>query len=151
MKKIFIIIFILLLVTGCKQEKFYLEDKYYENNILIEPLVEEVNELFENKESFAAFIYTPGCTSCAEFEKVTDAFRDEHNIIFYHISSQVAKETKIHDKVIYSPSAVLVKEGEIIAYLDATSDKDLEYYKSKENFKSWLEKYIYLNGKVKKE
>ena len=144
MKKVLLIIFTMLLLTGCKQEKFYLEDKYYENNNLIEPTAEEVNKLFENKESFAAFVYTPGCISCAEFEVVTDEFRKENNIVFYHIKSEVAKETKIHDKVIYTPSALLVKNGEIVAYLDATTDEDLSYYQTKDNFKSWLEKYIYL-------
>lgn len=144
MKKILSVLLSILLLTGCKQEKFYLEDKYYENSNLIEPTTEEVNELFNNKESFAAFVYTPGCISCAEFEKVTDEFRKENKIVFYHIKSEVSKETKIHEKVIYSPSAILVKDGEIIAYLDATSDKDLDVYKSKDNFKSWLEKYIYL-------
>lgn len=144
MKKILLVLLSILLLTGCKQEKFYLEDKYYEDNYLIEPTLEEVNSLFENKESFAAFVYTPGCISCAEFEIVTTNFRKENDIIFYHISSDIAKDTKIHDKVIYSPSAILVKEGEIVAYLDATSDEDLDYYKSKENFKSWLEEYIYL-------
>lgn len=144
MKKIVLLLFTILLLTGCKQKQFYLEDKYYENNNLIEPTLEEVNSLFENKESFAAFVYTPGCISCAEFEIVTTNFRKENDIVFYHISSDIAKETKIHDKVIYSPSAILVKEGEIVAYLDATSDEDLDYYKSKENFKSWLEEYIYI-------
>ena len=144
MKKILLVLLSILLLTGCKQEKFYLEDKYYENSNLIEPTTEEVNELFNNKESFAAFVYTPGCISCAEFEKVTDEFIKENNIVFYHIKSEVSKETKIHEKVIYSPSAILVKDGEIIAYLDATSDKDLDVYKSKDNFKSWLEEYIYL-------
>lgn len=144
MKKILLVLLSILLLTGCKQEKFYLEDKYYENSNLIEPTTEEVNSLFENKESFAAFVYTPGCISCAEFEKVIDEFRKENNIVFYHIKSEVSKETKIHEKVIYSPSAILVKDGEIMAYLDATSDKDLDVYKSKDNFKSWLEEYIYL-------
>lgn len=144
MKKIVIILFTMLLLTGCMQNKFYLEDKYYNDSNLIEPTLEDVNKLFKNRESFAAFIYTPGCISCAEFEEVTDEFRKENDIVFYHISSDIAKETKIHDKVIYSPSAILVKNGEIIAYLDATSDEDLDYYKSKENFKIWLEKYIYL-------
>ena len=144
MKKILLVLLGCLLLTGCKQDKFYLEDKYYESNNLIEPTVEEVNKLFENKESFAAFVYTPGCISCAEFELVTNEFRENNNIVFYHISLEVAKETKIHDKVIYSPSAILVNDGEIIAYLDATSDKDLEYYKSSNNFKTWLEQYIEL-------
>ena len=59
MKKILLVLLGCLLLTGCKQDKFYLEDKYYESNNLIEPTVEEVNKLFENKESFAAFVYTP--------------------------------------------------------------------------------------------
>lgn len=144
MKKILLVLLILLTLTGCKQEKFYLEDKYYEGNNLIEPTVEDVNELFENKESFAAFVYTPGCVSCAEFEKVTNEFRKNYNIVFYHIKSEVAKETQIHEKVIYSPSAILVKDGKIVSYLDATSDKDLEHYKTMDNFKVWLEKNIYI-------
>ena len=85
MKKILLVILILVSLTACKQEKFYLEDKYYESNNLIEPNVEEVNNLFKNKESFAAFVYTPGCVSCAEFEKVTNEFRNNYNIVFYHI------------------------------------------------------------------
>ena len=142
MKKIMLILFSCLMLTACTEKKFYLEDKYYQSNKLIEPTVEEVNELFNNKESFAAFVYTPGCISCAEFEKVTNEFRETNNIIFYHISSEVAKQTKIHDKVVYSPSAILVNNGEIITYLDATSDEDLKYYKTSENFKLWLEQYI---------
>jgi hypothetical protein len=119
-------------------------DEYYESNNLIEPNVEEVNNLFKNKESFAAFVYTPGCVSCAEFEKVTNEFRNNYNIVFYHIKSEIAKETKIHEKVMYSPSAILVKDGKIVSYLDATSNKDLEYYKTMDNFKNWLEKNIYI-------
>lgn len=144
MKKVLLVLFSCLLLTACNTKQFYLEDKYYENNELIEPTVEEVNKLFENKESFAAFVYTPGCISCSEFEVVTDEFRNEYDIVFYHISSEVSKQTIISEYVKYSPSAVLVKDGEIVAYLDASSDEDLSYYKTKENFKSWLEKYIYI-------
>ena len=142
MKKILLVLLSILLLTGCKQEKFYLEDKYYENSNLIEPTIEEVNELFNNKESFAAFVYTPGCISCAEFEVVTNEFRENNNIVFYHIKQEVANETKIHDKVLYSPSAILVNKGKIVAYLDATSNEDLNYYKSADAFKNWLEQYI---------
>ncbi len=142
MKKILLVLLTCLCLTGCKQDKFYLEDKYYQSNELIEPTVAEVNKLFEDKESFAAFVYTPGCISCAEFEVVTNEFRENNNIVFYHIKQEVANETKIHDKVLYSPSAILVNKGKIVAYLDATSNDDLNYYKSADSFKNWLEQYI---------
>ena len=96
MKKILLVLLTCLCLTGCKQDKFYLEDKYYQSNELIEPTVEEVNKLFEDKESFAAFVYTPGCISCAEFEVITNEFRENNNIVFYHIKQEVANETKIH-------------------------------------------------------
>ena len=142
MKKLLLVLLTCLCLTGCKQDKLYLEDKYYQSNELIEPTVEEVNKLFEDKESFAAFVYTPGCISCAEFEVVTNEFRENNNIVFYHIKQEVANETKIHDKVLYSPSAILVNKGKIVAYLDATSNDDLNYYKSADSFKTWLEQYI---------
>ena len=48
MKKILLVLLACLCLTGCKQDKFYLEDKYYQSNELIEPTVEEVNKLFED-------------------------------------------------------------------------------------------------------
>jgi type I restriction-modification system DNA methylase subunit len=74
------------LATEDKQLKgCFLEGTFTTRNLAsndIKQIVDEVNKLFENKESFAAFVYTPGCISCAEFEVVTTEFRKEKNIFY---------------------------------------------------------------------
>lgn len=144
MKKILLILLSILLLTGCKQNKFYLEDKYYENNEIIDAEHETIDKLFNNKESFVAIVYLPGCSSCVEFREVVDEFRKTNNIVFYNVSYMEERQTELSSKVKYAPSAVIVKDGEIIDYLDTTKDEHIPYYETKEGFTSWLEQYIYL-------
>ncbi len=144
MKKILLIILSIFMLTGCKQEKFYLEDKYYENNEIIDATHEQINELFDNKESFVALVYLPGCSSCVEFRKVIDQFREKNNIVFYNVSIAEEKQTELSNKIKYAPSAAIIKEGKIIDYLDTTKDEHIQYYETKEGFTSWIEQYIYL-------
>jgi hypothetical protein len=144
MKKILLLILSIFMLTACKQDKFYLEDKYYENNEIIDTTHVQIDELFTNKESFVAIVYLPGCTSCVEFRKVVDQFRETNNIVFYNISIEEEKQTELSNKIKYAPSAVIVKEGKIIDYLDTTKNEHIPYYETKEGFTSWLEQYIYL-------
>ena len=144
MKKILIILLSILLLTGCKQDKFYLENQYYENNEIIDATHDQINELFDNKESFVALVYLPGCSSCIEFREVIDKFRETNNIVFYNVSYMEERQTKLSSVVQYAPSAVIVQDGEIIAYLDTTKDEHIPYYETKEGFTSWIEQYIYL-------
>ena len=47
----------------------------------------------------------------------------------------------------YAPSIIIVKDKEIVSYLDANSDEDLDKYQDEEAFESYLNKYIYFNDK----
>ena len=142
MKKILLTIFLLVLITGCTKEKFTLEDKYYNNSSFEEITKDELKELEDNKESFLIMVYTTGCFSCMDFEKVLTEFTQEYNIQIFNININAIDDTKLSNKIKYTPTLVIYKEGKVYKYLDAESDDDTKYYKSTENLKEWLDKYI---------
>ena len=47
-----------------------------------------------------------------------------------------------YDKVLYAPSLIIIKKGEIIDYLDANSDEDLDKYQDVKKLELWLDNYI---------
>ncbi len=145
MKKIIYIFLLLLVLTGCTKEKFKLEDKYYNNPSFEEIDSKQLNELEDNKESFLVMVYTTGCFSCMDFEKVLTEFTKEYNLQIFRINIKDIDNTNISGKIKYTPSLVIYNEGEVYKYLDAESDKDTKYYKDTTNLKEWLDKYILFN------
>lgn len=145
MKKIIYIFLLLLVLTGCTKEKFKLEDKYYNNPSFEEIDSKQLNELEDNKESFLVMVYTTGCFSCMDFEKVLTEFTKEYNLQIFRINIKDIDNTNISGKIKYTPSLVIYNEGEVYKYLDADSDKDTKYYKDTTNLKEWLDKYILFN------
>jgi len=160
MKKILIIMAIVLLTIGCKKEEekptddkptlpeikepFKLDEKYYNSTEMKEVNAEELNKMIDNKETFAIFYYSPGCSSCAAFSVVLGDFQKEYKIGFLKIPTEEKKKTIINDYMTYAPSMVIFKEGKIVAFLDALSDDDMKYYETVDDFKTWFEKYIKL-------
>ena len=142
MKKILYIFVLLIILTGCTKEKFKLEDKYYNNPEFTEIDSKELKEMEDNSESLLVMVYTEGCSSCMAFEKVLTEFTKEYNIEIFRINIKDIKNTNISDKIKYTPSLVIYKEGKVYKYLDADSDKDTRYYKDTTNLKEWLDKYI---------
>ena len=72
------------------------------------------------------------------FKKVMN----KYNISFLYLPYEEMKNTFIYDEVKLAPSVILIKEGEIVAYLDAESDEDLLKYQDTEEFEKWLTSYI---------
>ena len=145
MKKIIYIFLLLLVLTGCTKEKFKLEDKYYNNPEFTEIDSKKLNELEDNSESFLVMVYTTGCFSCMDFEKVLTKFTKEYNLQIFRINIKDIDNTNISGKIKYTPSLVIYNEGKVYKYLDAESDKDTKYYKDITNLKEWLDKYILFN------
>mgnify|MGYP000092232876 FL=1 len=71
----------------------------------------------------------------------------KYNIDFISISFDKFKSTYLYETVKYAPSIIIVKDKEIVSYLDANSDEDLDKYQDEEAFESYLNKYIYFNDK----
>ncbi len=132
------------LACGKKNEPFDLPDKFYEESKVEEIDLDGLNKLIDDKETFIMYIYLPGCSSCAEFKVVLDEFQKDNKLTFYSTEIANAQKTELNDKIKFAPSFVIYKEGKLVAYLDAQSDKDKDYYKSVDKFKEWLTKYINL-------
>lgn len=142
-KKLLLLVAIVILLVGCKQEKFYLEDEHYGNGVITDIDKKELKLLEKEKQSFAVFVYLPGCSSCAEFKKVLNEFVEEKNIEVYSISITNVEGTGV-EKVEYAPSLVLYNEGKVVDMLDSASDEDLPYFKEVTSLTEWLKEYIYL-------
>ena len=143
-KKILVLVILILMIVGCGNKKFYLEDEYYENGVITDITLEEINDLEMNEKSFMVFVYLPGCTSCAQFRTVLNEYIETHKLEFYTISINDLNDSKIKEHVQFAPSLVLFNKGKIVDALDATSNEDKSALTSVEGLNKWLEEYIYL-------
>lgn len=146
---VLIIIFILglasyFLFNKKKENIIYLEDKYYEEKKIVEISYNELEELIKNKESFALFVYQSLCSTSADFEEVLNKFLDNNQVTFYKISFSSIKNEELGKYVKYYPSFVIFNKGEVVDYLEADKDTDINYYTSSNKFKKWFTKYVYL-------
>ena len=111
----------------------------------LEPLEEEgLKKLIEEKKTFAVSVYLPGCTSCAAVAPVVKEVADSGQIPFYQISlsSIQGKDNVIAEKVKYTPSVVIFKDGELLAYLDSSKDEDFEPFTKAEALSKWMGEYV---------
>ena len=149
MKKILIVLLISLILTGCvfskKQQdgkvRMYLSDKYYNLGEFIKVDNKSLEKL--NKDNYILFTYNPYCNLPISCEKIFEEFMKKYNIDFLSIPFDKFKETKYYDKIKYAPSIIIIKEGEIIDYLDANSDEDFKKYQDVSEFEKWLDSYVY--------
>ena len=140
-----LLIALITVVVKYKPEtKFYLEDKYYDSSEFIEIDKSDLEKLIDDKESFALFIYQPACVTSANFEKNLTEFSKDNNLTIYKIAFSNIKDTSLSKYIKYYPSFAIFNKGNIISYLDANSDKDLKYYKSKKDFTDWFTNYVLL-------
>ena len=152
MKKIIIILTFIFLLTGCdnniSNEKFYLDDKYYNEGNYIEINNEQMEELKEKKESYLLFTYNSYCSFKIPCDNVFENVMKKYKIDMYSIPFELAKETYIKNTIKYAPSVLIINKGKIMAYLDSEKDEDINKFQDEKEFESWLDKYIYLEKKV---
>lgn len=134
----------LLIVKFQREKPFYLNDEYYGNSSLIEIDSEKFKNLEQDKKSFVIFVYQPLCATSYDLNDYVTKFLDIYNMSFYKVSFSNVKNTDMAEYVKYCPSVVVYHNGQIVAYLDANSNKDAVYFESVENFKNWLTKYVLL-------
>ena len=149
MKKLLIVLLISLTLTGCVNSKkqhdgkdrIYLSDKYYNVGEFIPVDNNSLEKL--NKENYILFTYNPYCNLPISCEKIFEEFMKKYNIDFVSIPFDKFKETNYYEKIKYAPSVIIIKEGEIIDYLDANSDDDFKKYQEVKEFEKWLDNYVY--------
>ena len=143
MKKIILLIFIILL-TGCsfgKQEKFYLNDKYYNNGEYVRLNSSELEKIKD--ESMIIYTYNNFCNLPIHCETIFKSFMNKSKIDFVSIPFSEFKKTSFYSKVSFAPSIIVVYNGKVVDYLKADSDSDYDKYQKVDVFEEWLNEFIY--------
>lgn len=147
MKKKFIVlaIFVVLLITSFiifhNDNKFYLDDKYYNEGNFIEVSSNDLNNI-ESK-NFILFTYNNYCNFEIPCDQIFQKFMKDKKIDFLSIPFEEFKKTKYYSEVNYAPSIIIIKDGKIIKYLDAEKNEDMDRYQDVNKFEQWLDNYIY--------
>lgn len=142
MKKFTIIIICLFLSACTNSSKFSIEKEYYKESKFIDVTSEDIKELKENKKSFIVFTYNNYCMLEIPCDEIFKKVMNKYNISFLYLPYEEMKNTFIYNEVKLAPSVILIKEGKIVAYLDAESNEDLLKYQDTEEFEKWLTSYI---------
>ena len=106
--------------------------------------VDDLKKLESEKKTFALYVYMPGCVSCASFAPVVREFTEKNGITMYAVELSVLSKTSnsVSDRLSYTPSMFIYKDGEVVAYLDPASNDDLPYYETVEGLRKWFDQYI---------
>lgn len=151
MKKVFILMLLILILTSCKlnqndgKERIYLSDNYYNKGEFID--LKSNNLLDKVNDTYLLFTYNSYCNLPIPCEDIFKSFAKKYKIDFISISFEEFKNTEFYNTVKYAPSIMIVKDNKVVSYLDANSDKDLNKYQDLKEFESWLDNYIYFNKK----
>lgn len=138
-----------IILTSNNKQKFYLDDVYYNNTGLKDVKTKEVDKLIKNKKSFVLFTYNDFCTFSVPCDSVFEDASKSLDIQILQIPYRDFKKTVLKKEIDYGPSILIIKEGKVVKYLDAESDKDKELYQDVSKFKTWLSKYIYTKKEKK--
>ncbi|MBQ2659963.1 hypothetical protein IJF86_00855 [Candidatus Saccharibacteria bacterium] len=102
----------------------------------------EYESLVASQRSFLVFVDQAGCITADGLKKIAAEISEEKQLKVYHLFFSEARDTSLHNYVKYYPSFVIVHSGEVVDWLKADSDDDIERYKDKTELLSWLEKYL---------
>lgn len=123
---------------------FRLDEQYYSSAALDSISASELQQLVDEKKSFAVFVSQPSCRASADFEKVLQSFIFETPMRFYEIAFSDLKELSFASEVRFYPSFLIFKQGKLVDFLEADNDDDASAYTSLDGFKAWLSKQVIL-------
>ena len=152
-KKVFIILLSFLLLVGCNKkinqndgiDRIYLNSEFYNKGEFVD--IESSDLLDKINDTYVLFTYNSYCSLPVSCEDIFKSFAKKYKIDFLTIKFEEFKDTKFYETVEYAPSVIIIKDNEIVDYLDANSDEDLDKYQNIEEFELWMNNYIYFNKK----
>lgn len=123
-------------------EKFPLSAEMYAKGEVIEITASEFEQLVAEKKSFVVVLHMVVCP--AEFP-VTNSAKElayAEGMVIYSLTEEEFKQTVLARTIKYLPSVAIIREGELVGYLDAEADADVKYYKTAAGLKEWLERWV---------
>lgn len=124
--------------------RFFLDETAYGNSDIVEIDANEYETLIREQASFALFIYQPLCTTSSEFGQIINDFTEQEQLQFYQMSFSEMQNTSLNEIIKYYPSFVIVQKGDVVDYLDANDDEDINIYQNLVDFEAWFTKYVIL-------
>ncbi len=127
------------------EEPFLLDDIYYHNGEFIASTASEIEQLLSQKKSFLVFTKNSSyCSFQVPCNQIFEEVMKKYKIDVLKIPFENFKETSLYQTVKYEPTMIVIKEGEIVGYLHADKDEDLDRYQNTKAFEKWLKQFIVL-------
>ena len=119
-----------------------LSEEYYGISSYTEVGSSEFDELRAREDTFIVFIHQPFCVTSNEFNDVLTEFMERDDIGIVKIKFADLKKTNLAEDIKRFPSAAVITNGKLAAYLDASSEDDEKYYQTVDNFEQWVSRFV---------
>ena len=123
-------------------ERFSLSEEYYGEGVFEEIDAARFAELVENNKSFVVVPRMMFCPAGMPMATNAETIAARDNIKIFSILDIEFKQTELAKTVKYLPSAAIYRDGKLVAWLDAESDDDMQFYESPDGFELWLKTYL---------
>jgi len=132
----------ILIINNQQEQPFRLDSEYYAASESIDITKDQYEDLIAQKKSFVVMVDKPDCVTTTSMREYMSGFPGDTQFKYYRMMWEDVSKSSLHEKVKFAPSIAIIHEGTVKAWLDADSDKDVEYYNSAEALQSWIKKYI---------
>lgn len=103
---------------------------------------EQYQELIDDRKSFVMFVDQGGCTTADRLRGFIRDYASEAGVGVYRMMFSDLRETNLKGQVKYYPSVVIFAEGKPVAWLDTSSEEDVDEYNEYDAFKAWMSERI---------
>lgn len=107
---------------------------------------EDYEDLIKKKKSFVIFVDQSGCDGADRLRKFSSDYFPESGVKIYKMMFADLKETTLHEKVKYYPSLVVIRKGNVRAFLRADSDEDADAFNQYGSFIDWVNQHVFLKS-----
>lgn len=92
------------------------------------------------------FVYLKGCSACSAFKTIIYDAKSYNALAVYQIEYNNLSSLGLDiPDLKYAPSLIVLKNGEVLDYLDSSLDEDKEYFKEAYSLSKWLSNYMDIN------
>lgn len=120
--------------------EFRLSEGNYGEAATPEITAAEFRNLVAEKQSFIVVAHMMLCPAELPLKDVAKRLARGEKLRIYFLNEHEFEQTKLKDEIKYLPTAVVIRDGKVVEFLDAEADEDVEGYQTVEGLKDWLEK-----------
>lgn len=119
-----------------------MDEGLYGDGGLIELSGEEYNELVRDERSFVVVVRMEVCPAGFPVTDTVKVLANQKDIKIYSLKDVEYKKTNLVEMIKYLPTVVIVRDGEVVDFLDAEDDEDLGRYRGAGELGEWVEQYF---------